>query len=103
MAADDAPDSIYRETVVLGVAMNGQDFLEGSSVTEFTFVGTAPYISFATIVMTLLAIAFVGAAGTLYTSDWYQLGQLRGAQARPGPARGGHGLYREPAAAANFA
>ena len=71
--ADDAPDSIYRETVVLSVAMNGQDFLEDSSTTEFTFVGTAPYISFATIVMTLLAVAFVGFAGTLCTSDAYNL------------------------------
>jgi len=65
--ADDPPDQIYRETVVLGVAMNGYDFLEDSSTTEFVFVGTAPYISFATIVMTLLAIAFVGFAGTLCT------------------------------------
>lgn len=69
--ADDSPDEIYRETVVLGVAMNGQDFLDDASTTEFTFVGTAPYISFATIVMTLLAVAFVGFAGTLCTSDWY--------------------------------
>ena len=89
--ADDPPDSIYRETVVLGVAMNGYDFLEESSTTEFTFVGTAPYISFATIVMTLLAIAFVGFAGTLCTSDWYQLSQakqeFRGRSAAPrGPS-----------------
>ena len=44
---------------------------------EFTFVGTAPYVSFATIVMTLLAIAFVGFAATLCTSAWGDLSQLR--------------------------
>ena len=68
---DDSPDSIYRETVTVSVAMNGQDFQEDASDVEYTFVGTAPYISFATIIMTLLAIAFVGFAGTLCTSQWY--------------------------------
>lgn len=74
--ADDPPDSIYRETVVLSVAMNGQDFQEENSSTEFTFIGTAPYISFATIVMTLLAVAFVGVAGALCTSAWGDRDQL---------------------------
>lgn len=66
---DESPDSIYRETVIISVALNGQDFLESTSEIEFTFIGTAPYISFATIVLTLLAIGFVGFAGTLCTSD----------------------------------
>jgi hypothetical protein len=74
---NDAPDTIYRETVVLSVSMNGQDFEEDTSSVEFTFVGTAPYVSFATIVMTLLAIAFVGFAATLCTSAWGDLSQLR--------------------------
>lgn len=63
--ADDSPDSIYREVVKFAVAMNGQDFMEDSAAQDFTFVGTAPYISFASIIMTLLAIAFVGFAATL--------------------------------------
>jgi hypothetical protein len=74
---NDAPDTIYRETVILSVSMNGQDFVEDSSTVEFTFVGTAPYVSFATIVMTLLAIAFVGFAGTLCTSAMGDLNQLK--------------------------
>ena len=73
---DDSPDSIYRETVTLAVSMNGQDYLEDNSEIEYTFVGTAPYISFATIIMTLLAIAFVGFAGTLCTSSWHELDRI---------------------------
>jgi len=34
--------------------------LEDQSDLEFTYVGTAPYISFAAIIFTLLALAFVG-------------------------------------------
>ena len=86
--ADDPADSIYREAVSFGVAMNGYDFQEELSPVEFTFVGTAPYISFATIVMTLLAIAFVGFAGTLFTSDYYQVSSLRSSNFAPGS--GGH-------------
>jgi hypothetical protein len=74
---DDPPDSIYRETVILSVSMNGQDFEEENSGTEFTFVGTAPYISFATIVMTLLAIAFVAYAVTVCTSASGDLDQIK--------------------------
>jgi hypothetical protein len=90
---DDTPDSIYRETVILSVAMNGQDFEEDATSTEFTFVGTAPYISFATIVMTLLAIAFVAYAVTVCTSASTDLDQLRGRSniSGAGPARGGLG------------
>jgi hypothetical protein len=70
---DESPDSIYRETVTVSVAINGVDFNEEQSDVDFTFVGTAPYISFLTIVMTLLAIAFVGCAITLCTNDAYRL------------------------------
>lgn len=97
--ADDTPDAIYRETVAFTVAMNGQDFKEDAATADFTFVGTAPYVSFATIVMTLLAIAFVGFAGTLCTSEWFRASQARdGASAvRRGPARGGRdGRLRAP-------
>lgn len=91
--ADDPPDTIYKETVNLAVALNGQDYMEDDSATEFTFIGTAPYISFATIVMTLLAIAFVGFAGTLLAGDWYQVRHLRGAE---GPSRGLRSNFKGP-------
>lgn len=39
--------------------------MEESSAAEFTFVGTAPYISFAAVLLLLVAIGFViYAAGT---------------------------------------
>jgi hypothetical protein len=66
-ATDEAPDSIYRETVTVSVAMNGQDFQEDSSEVEFTFVGTAPYISFLAILLTLVAIGFVAFAVGLWS------------------------------------
>jgi len=56
--------------------MNGVDFNEDQSEVEFTFVGTAPYISFLTIILTLLAIAFVGFAITLCTNDAYRFNQM---------------------------
>jgi hypothetical protein len=33
--------------------------MEDSSSAEFTFIGTAPYISFAAIVLAILAVGFV--------------------------------------------
>ena len=63
---DEPADEIYKETVVFSLAMNGQDFQEDDSEIEFTFNGTAPFISFATIVMTILAIGFVSFAVIVY-------------------------------------
>lgn len=85
---DDPPDSIYRETVILSVSMNGQDFEEENAGTEFTFVGTAPYISFATIIMTLFAIAFVAYAVTVCTSASGDLDQIKYANVSRGGAGG---------------
>lgn len=59
---DESPDTIYRESVPVSVALNGQDFAEDTSTIEFTFLGTAPYVSFAAILLILAAIAFVGYA-----------------------------------------
>lgn len=72
--ADDSADSLYRETTKFSLAMNGEDFMEDASELPFTFVGTAPYISFATIILALLAVAFVGFAATLCSADWYHAG-----------------------------
>lgn len=99
-ATDEPADSIYRETVVVAVAMNGQDYLEDQSTAEFTFVGTAPYISFATILLTLLAIGFVGFAATLCTSDWYHLSQLD-QETRRQQSRARDMLLRQPAVIGN--
>lgn len=59
-ASNEPPESIYREAVQVSVALNGQDYAEETSQAEFTFVGTAPYISFATIILLALALLFAG-------------------------------------------
>merc|ERR1719162_1759724 len=38
---DESPDTIYRESVPVSVALNGQDFAEDTSTIEFTFLGYA--------------------------------------------------------------
>ena len=68
-ATDEPPDTIYKEAVTVSVSMNGQDFMEESSEVEFTFVGTAPYISFMTILLALLAVAFVGLMWSIYVNS----------------------------------
>lgn len=60
----DDPDSIWRETVRITVALNGQDFDEDSSDVDFTFVGTGstlvfwPYVV-GTLLIGLLLVALI--------------------------------------------
>ena len=60
----DDPDSIWRETVKLTVALNGQDFDEDTSEVDFTFVGTGstlvfwPYV-IGTLLIGLLLVALI--------------------------------------------
>lgn len=63
---DESPDDVYRETVNIAVAMNGVDFEESEYSPEFTFVGTAPYLSFTAILLTLLAVGFVLYTGAMF-------------------------------------
>ncbi len=63
-SVQDDPDSIWRETVRITVALNGQDFDEESSDVDFTFVGTGstlvfwPYV-IGTLLIGLLIVALV--------------------------------------------
>ena len=75
-ATDESPDSIYRETVTIAVAMNGQDFEEEDDSPEFTFIGTSPYVSFASILLTLGAVAFVLVAAVLCLQSGAYLNSL---------------------------
>jgi len=43
---EDDPSSVYREEVLVTVAMNGKDADESNSVVYFTFVGTGSYLVF---------------------------------------------------------
>jgi hypothetical protein len=63
---DDTTDSIYKENAAISVAMNGIDYNEDLTVAEFQFLGTAPFISFFTIILLLGAIAFLGYAIAMY-------------------------------------
>ncbi len=70
-AVEDDPDSIYRETVKLTVAMNGQDFEEISSQIDFTFIGTGTYLVFwpfivGALLIGLLIVALVVCCATLF-------------------------------------
>jgi hypothetical protein len=68
---EDDPDSIYRETVKLTVAMNGVDHEDASSELEFTFVGTGTYLVFwpfliGALLIGLLIVAVIMCSATLF-------------------------------------
>jgi hypothetical protein len=73
---EESPDNVYRESVNVGLAMNGVDFLDDEDSPEFTFFGTAPYVNFASILLTLGAIAFVLVALALCLQSGAFLGAL---------------------------
>lgn len=55
-------DDYSSTTVTVGVAMNGQDFLEETSQAEVTFVGTGSSNAFLNFVISALLIALLGVA-----------------------------------------
>ena len=63
-SVSDDPDSIWKETVRITVALNGQDFYEDNSDVDFTFVGTGstlvfwPYV-IGTLLIGLLLVALI--------------------------------------------
>ena len=63
-SVSDDPDDIWRETVKLTVALNGQDFDEENSDLDFTFIGTGstlvfwPYVV-GTLLIGLLIVALI--------------------------------------------
>lgn len=63
---DEGADTLYKESASISVAMNGVDFNEDVTVADFTFTGSAPFISFLAIIIVLAAIAFVGYAVAMY-------------------------------------
>lgn len=70
-SVEDDPDSIYRETVKLTIAMNGVDHEEETSQVEFTFVGTGTYLVFwpfiiGALLIGLLIVALVVCCATIF-------------------------------------
>ena len=70
-AVEDDPDSIYRETVKLQIAMNGQDYDDDTAQTDFTFIGTGTYLVFwpfiiGALLIGLLIVALVVCCATVF-------------------------------------
>jgi len=62
---DEGTDSVGSESAPITVAMNGVDFMD-DSYASFTFTGSAPMLSFITIILLLAAIAFFAYATKVY-------------------------------------
>lgn len=69
---DESADSLYKESAPISVAMNGVDFADDMSTADFTFRGTAPYISFFSILLLLGAIAFLGYAVAMLIEQYHK-------------------------------
>lgn len=69
---DEGADSIYKESASISLAMNGVDFMDDVTVADFQFTGTAPYISFVSILLLLAAIAFLGYAISKVIEEYYK-------------------------------
>ena len=69
-AIEEDPDSIYRETIKLTVAMNGVDHQE--SDIEFVFVGTGTYLVFWPFIIGALLIGLLIAALILCSATLFQ-------------------------------
>lgn len=63
---DDGADSIYKESAPISVAMNGVDYGDDVSTADFRFLGTAPFLSFFTIIILLAVVALFGYAVAMY-------------------------------------
>ena len=71
----DDPDTIWRETVSVSIAQNGQNFDDDYTDVEVTFVGTGSPLGFwsailATLLIALLIIAIVFYCGAVFESWW---------------------------------
>lgn len=64
----EAPEDIYRETVVFSIAMNGYNYDDDTSPLEYTFVGTGSPIGIKGVVLCILLCAPL-VAGFVYFSQ----------------------------------
>jgi hypothetical protein len=65
------PEDIWRETVKITVALNGQDFDEESSEADLTFVGSGSEYGFCPFIMGTLLIGLLLVAAVTYCSAWF--------------------------------
>ncbi len=83
----DDPDSIWRETVKVTVAMNGNDFDEDKSEAEFTFVGTGSTMVFWPYIIGILLIGLLLVALVLLCSALWQKFSLEQSIAKQSSSR----------------
>jgi hypothetical protein len=67
----ESPADIYREKVTFSLSLNGYD--EEITGYEFTFVGTAPWISMSSIIITIFILGLVIFAFIWLVQKWYTL------------------------------
>lgn len=67
----DDPEDIWRETVKITVALNGQDFDDDTSDADLTFVGTGSEYGFWPYVMGTLLIGLLLVAAVVYLSAYF--------------------------------
>ena len=65
------PEDIWRETVRITVALNGQDFDDDTSEADLTFVGTGSEYGFWPYVMGTLLIGLLLVAAVVYCSAYF--------------------------------
>lgn len=65
-AVPEDPDDIYEETVTFAIAMNGFDFEEDISETDFTFIGTGSYWGLTGMVIAIILTGLVIGALVVY-------------------------------------
>ena len=100
-SVSDDPDSIWKETVQITVAMNGQDFDEDSSDVDFTFVGTGstlvfwPYV-IGTLLIGLLLIALIMFCSTLLQNVSFERVMAQKQQSSSMKLRNKSFVYRDP-------
>lgn len=66
------PEDIYRETVVFSLSMNGYDYPYEHNSFDFTFIGTANWISMGPIVLGILMFGAVIVAFVWCVHNWAQ-------------------------------
>jgi hypothetical protein len=53
------PEDIYREMVTFSISMNGYDYAYEHNSFDFTFIGTASWISMGPIIMGIILVGVV--------------------------------------------
>ena len=67
----DDPEDIYREKVKFTIAMNGFDFDDETSTSDFTFIGTGYSLGLLPQILGILLIGVLIIAGIVFIQNYY--------------------------------